>query len=112
MIEQTILDYLNSHVTEGVYMEVPADAPSKFYILQKTGSDRVNRINRATFALQSYAPSKYEAAEMNEEVKEFMLDGLIDEPDIANVTLNSDYDYTDTQSKRYRYQAVFDITHY
>ena len=32
--------------------------------------------------------------------------------DICAVRLNTDYTFTDTASKRFRYQAVFDITHY
>ena len=31
---------------------------------------------------------------------------------IVSVSLNSDYNYTDTTTKEYRYQAVFDIVHY
>ena len=49
---------------------------------------------------------------MNEEIKAEMLDGLITLGDIARVELNSDYNFTDTATKTYRYQAVFDITHY
>ena len=32
--------------------------------------------------------------------------------DICHCELNSNYNYTDTARKRYRYQAVFYITHY
>ena len=33
-------------------------------------------------------------------------------PEIGAVHLNSDYNFTDTAAKRYRYQAVFDVTYY
>ena len=49
---------------------------------------------------------------MNEEVIDVMLNGLITEGDIAKVDLNTDYNFTDTTTKQYRYQAVFDIVHY
>lgn len=62
-------------------------------------------------AIQSYADSMYEAAELNERVKTVMADAVALD-DITKVDLNSDYNYTDTANKRYRYQAVFDITHY
>ena len=46
----------------------------------------------------------------NENV-ETMLD--IDELDsISKCELNSDYNFTDTQQKKYRYQAVFNLTYY
>lgn len=113
MIETIILNYLNSiSGLPPVEMEVPKDPPAYFYILQKTGSSFDNRIYHSTFAVQSYAPSLYEAAEANEVIKDLMMNGLIEEGEIAKVSLNSDYDYTDTATKRYRYQAVFDIVHY
>lgn len=31
---------------------------------------------------------------------------------IGSVRLNSDYNFTDIEMKRYRYQAVFDIYYY
>lgn len=114
MIETVILDYLNSvdDLDAPVYMEVPKDPPTSFFLLDKTGSSLTNHIYRSTFVVQSYAPSLYEAAEANEIIKDIMLYGLLEEPQIASVTLNSDYDFSDTQTKRYRYQAVFDIVHY
>jgi hypothetical protein len=54
----------------------------------------------------------YEAATMNEEIKAAMLNSLITLGSVAKVDLNSDYNYTDTTTKTYRYQAVFDIVHY
>jgi hypothetical protein len=32
--------------------------------------------------------------------------------DVTRSALNSDYNFTDTASKGYRYQAVFDVIHY
>ena len=32
--------------------------------------------------------------------------------DVISCKLNSDYNYTDEETKRYRYQAVFDIRYY
>ena len=68
-------------------------------------------IKSATFAIQSYADSMFEAASLNEVVKEKMLD-IIGEKEITKVSLNSDYNFTDTATKKYRYQAVFDLKHY
>jgi hypothetical protein len=38
--------------------------------------------------------------------------GLVGLEEVSKVTLNSEYPYNDTQEKKYRYQAVFDIVHY
>ncbi len=53
----------------------------------------------------------YEAAVLNEEVKE-AVEGMITLDEVSKVSLNSDYNFTDTTTKEYRYQAVFDINYY
>lgn len=115
MIEITIYEFLNTNMTAPVYMEVPNNPPKVMVVLEKTGSSLLNHIKRSTFAIQSYGRSLQEAAELNESLKEIMMDGLdglasLDE--IVSVNLNSDYNFTDTTTKKYRYQAVFDIVHY
>ena len=47
---------------------------------------------------------------MNEKLVPVM-EGIVGISGISACHLNSDYDYTDTTSKRWRYQAVFDITY-
>jgi len=112
MIEEKVISYLNGlPLSATVYVSVPAQKPSKFFVIQKTGSSRINGVDSSTIAVQSYGSTLLEAAEMNQEVKEAMLD-FIEEPYISSVDLNSDYNYTDTTQKQYRYQAVFVITHY
>lgn len=110
MIETTILDYLSSVLPEPCSLEVPERPPARFVVLEKTGSSRENHINTASFAVQSYAPSLFEAAELNERVKAAM-DDLIQLPDIFSSKLDSDYNFTDTATKKYRYQAVYNITY-
>lgn len=111
MIEKTILDYLGQELPVPVFMERPATPPEKYVLVEKTGSGKHNQICDATLAIQSYAPSLYEAAELNETVKAVM-ESVVILSEICRASLNSDYNYTDTAMKAYRYQAVFDITHY
>ena len=121
MIEKTILDYLTEYftvdgvVTVPVVMQMPETVAnpgnSKFILLEKTGSSWENRIFSATVAIQSYAPTLYEAASLNKTVIDIMF-GALALDDITRVELNSDYNFTDTETKRPRYQAVFDIVHY
>lgn len=106
MIELTVLNYLSEELDVPVYMETPEEIPESYVLIQKTGSGRDNRVDRATFALQSIAPSLYEAAILNESVKAAM--DTMDEG-IFGADLNSDYEYTNQQTKQYRYQAVYDI---
>lgn len=114
MIEKIIYDYLSGldDLSAPVYTEVPEDMPSTFYLVEKTGGTLTNHISKSTIAIQSYAESLYEAIQMNAVIKEVMIYGLINSNEVANVSLNSDYNFTDTETKQYRYQAVFEITHY
>ena len=112
MIEEIVRDFLNRIVSYPVYMEIPKSSPSQFYIVEKTGSSESNHISSSTITIRSYADTLFKAAEMNADLKEVMLNQLIELNDISSVELNGDYNYTDTTTKRYRYQAVFDIVHY
>lgn len=111
MIEKIILDYLGTKLDVPVYMERQKTEPKKFVIIEKTGSSRTNMIDSSTVAIQSYATTLYQAAALNEAVKDAMED-IVEEDAIVKVSLNSDYNYTDTTEKIYRYQAVFDLVHY
>lgn len=111
MIEKIVLDYLNDCLSVPCYMEMPRNASGRFCVIEKTGSSVENHIYTATIAIQSYAPSMYLAAELNNDVKG-MMDLLDYLPEVARCELNSDYNFTDTGMRMYRYQAVFDIVHY
>lgn len=111
MVEKMIKDYLKQKLNMSVYLEEPVQKESEYLIVMKTGSSRRNHIPSAMITVRSYAASLSRAIDLNEEVKEAMYEA-IELPDIVKVELNSDYNYTDTETKRYRYQAVFDVTHY
>lgn len=112
MIEVTILNYLNENLENiTAYMERPANPPKSYVLIEKTGGGEENHIRHSTIAVKSIAESLFKAALLNEEVKDLM-SSAISLDDIAKVELNSDYNFTDTSTKQYRYQAVFDITHY
>lgn len=111
MIELIIKKYLDGHLSVPSFLERPETVPNSYVLFEKTGSSKSNYLPASTFAFQSYAPSMYEAAMLNEEVKE-AVEGMIVLDEISKISLNSDYNYTDTTTKEYRYQAVFDINHY
>ena len=111
MIEEIVLQHLAGQLEVPVGMEVPENPADTYCVLEKTGSGRRNRLDTATFAVQSCGPTMLEAARLNQRVKAAM-DRLAEHPKISRVQLNSDYNFTDTAQKRYRYQAVYDITFY
>ena len=111
MIEVVIKNYLDGHLSVPSFLERGPNVPKSFVIFEKTSSAKRNHITSATFAFQSYAPSMYEAAKLNEEVKQ-AVESMIELNEIGHIGLNADYNFTDTAKKEYRYQAVFDINYY
>ena len=110
MIAKTLLDYLDSALDVPVVMEAP-ERLTDYVLIDQTGSSRTNHIITTTFAIQSYGDSLYEAMVLNDEVK----DAMVDFAELGNVTrveLQTDYNYTNTATKQYRWQAVYLITHY
>ena len=108
MIESIIIKYLRDKLGIKVYAEIPESPPKEFIIVEKTSSGMEDYIYHATVALQSYSDTLLNAAVLNDKVKKAM-DVMIELPEISSSKLNSDYNFTDTATKRYRYQAVYNI---
>ena len=66
---------------------------------------------KASVAIQSYSATLLNAAKLNRDVKKAMFN-LTDLDKVISCSLDSDYNYTDEETKQYRYQAVFDIAFY
>ena len=111
MIEKTILDYLGEHLTVPVYMEEPINKPASYVLIERTGSSESDLIETTTLALQSYGASLYDAAALNMAVKA-RIKQAVELPSVSAVYINSDYNFTDTETKRYRYQCVAVVTHF
>lgn len=110
MIAKDLLDYLNEALSVGVYMEAPEET-TNYVLLDQTGTSRINHIITTTIAIQSYAPSLYGAMQLNGTVQAAM-DGFLSLAHVISVKLETDYNFTDTTTKQYRWQAVYSINHY
>lgn len=111
MVEKVVLDWLRAQLSVPVYMETPQTPPGEYVLLEKTGSGITNYIDRATLAIQSISSaSLYRAGQINEMVKAAM-DGIPARPEVFRAKRNTDYNFTDTRTKQYRYQAIYDMTY-
>lgn len=116
MIETTVLNYLKSALDDvTVLMELPevpsADYPSfpeKLVVVELVGRRVTDRLQRASIALQSYGTTLYNAALLDEQVRAAM-DAIPGSTDVAGAHLASNYNFTDPETKRYRYQSVFEL---
>ena len=115
MILPKLISYLSTQLSSGgtsiyVGMEAPEQL-SGYVLIDQTGSSTSNHITTTTIAVQSYGSSLYNALLLNESVKTAMFK-FVEEPEISSVKLETDYNFTNTATKQYRWQAVYEITHY
>lgn len=112
LIEATVISHLSRELnTDDVYAERPADPPDEFWLVEKAAAGETNHIQNAMIAVQSVSRgSLLRAAEMSKAAEKAMRT-LIKETDVSRCRLNSAYNFTDTETREYRYQAVFDINY-
>lgn len=110
LIEAIVISHLASELkTDNVFAERPADPPAQYYVIEKTSAGEKNHVSRATVAVQSISSgSMLEAAQMSKDAEKAMK-RLISVANVSAVRLNSAYNFTNPETKEYRYQAVFDI---
>ena len=111
MIEATIIRYLNLHLDVPAYAERPEKPDDSYVLIERTASSKSNKIPSMTIAIQCYAPSLLGAATLCEQVIAAM-DDITDLADISRCALNTAYNFTNTATKEYRYQAVFDLVYF
>lgn len=111
MIEIVIKKFLDENLKVPSFFEHTKNMPESFVIIEKTGSGGSDYVHSATFAFQSYAPSLQKAAELNEIVKK-TVEQLVTVNEVSGVHHNSDYNFTDTETQKYRYQSVYDINYF
>lgn len=111
MLETMLIAFLSE--TAPAFAEFPDEPPAdgRFFVVERVGGGTNEKLRTATVAVQCYGATLYAAAELSEALAGAM-EAFYDEPEICSVELDSCYNYTDTRTKRYRYQAVYDITHY
>lgn len=111
MIEDFTRDYLDKNVEQPVSVGRPSPMPPRCYAIKKGDSEVRNMIPTATITVYSYAPTEFEAATMNQAVKDQML-AMAELPQICRVALDTDFSSPDTEVKSPRYQAIFYVTYY
>ena len=110
LIEERVKGFLDAEFADDeikVCLEIPKDIPSSFVVFQLIGGGRENLIDACTLEFRSYAPSKYEAALLDEKVRDAM-DKLNETTDITT-QLGGRNDNPDTTLKRYRYRCYYNL---
>lgn len=108
MIEEIIKKHLEKKLNVKVLFEKPSPDKDVYILVEKIGSSKKNHLPSATFAFQSYGKKLFEAAQLNERLKN-AVESMIELDEIRGIGFEGDYNFTDTDTKKYRYQAVFEI---
>lgn len=113
MLEPILLRALEEATGCPAYMEQPEDKPERYFVLERTGGgERGAEQRSATVAVQSYGPTMLDAAALNEQVLDIARELQYKETSIISCEVNSTYNFTDTRTKRYRFQTVIDLVYF
>ena len=111
MIEKIVIDYLAAAQQLPVYAEKPVNQEGEYILIERIGGSEVNRIREATVVVQTIAGTLYRAAELAEEIRALMLD-IVSLNSVFYCSVNAGpYNYTDTDTKEYRYQTVYTLNY-
>jgi hypothetical protein len=115
LLEAVIIQFLNEsiRIPAPVFSDVPKERPDTFITVEQVGGATQNVvIDTASFAIQCYSTSRYNAAMLSEKVDNELRDEFIKSPYITRVKRNSFYNFPEENTKHSRYQLVVDITFY
>ena len=112
MLETKLIKFLSEALKVSVTAQRPERLSGRAVVIERIGGTRRDRMETVTVAVQSYGDTLLQAAELNETVKEAVLDGFYSRSDVAGCRLTSDYNFSDPSTKQNRYQAIFEIDLY
>lgn len=108
MIEKIVLDYLKEALEmDDIYLELPNELPDSFVVFHIIGRGKEDQINAVTIEFYSYGRTKFEAATLDERLREAMED-IATLPDIS-CRFGGGNDSPDETIKRPRYRAYFNL---
>lgn len=108
--EEFIVQYLANALSVPVSGDIPSPMPERFVTVEQVASKTENHVYHPRIAVQSWAGSRNDASDLNEEVKKAM-SAAVAAPEISRCALDTDYNFPELELKHPRYQALFDITY-
>lgn len=109
MIEFLMIKFLDAVLDVPTFAERPEKPPKSYVIAEKTSSGG-NFVTESTFTFYCYAETLARACKLSNQVKK-ILENTPPEW-ILKAEFQSDFNATETSTKKYRYICIFDIYHY
>lgn len=88
------------------FVQVPASRPEKFVTIERTGGKIDAFSDSPTFAVQAWAPTKAEAADLAKQAAAAIDSWPKTAPEVADATVESMYDFADPDSQSQRFQLT------
>lgn len=87
--------------------DVPAERPQRFVTVERTGGKQTPYVDHGTFAVQAWADTRAKAGELAQTVAANITMRLAkDNPNIAQASVESMYNFPDPDSATPRYQIT------
>ena len=102
-----LISYLGANVADA-YGSVPQDAPPEFLTVELTGDSDTGYSTSPTFAVQAWSDTDANAGALSLRVMEAMRSYAY-EPHVRKCSLNKRYEYPDPETRKPRYQLVYDL---
>ena len=111
-VEVSIISGLGTVLDVTVYADVPKNRPDSFVTVERTGGgrDAYGLIDRPTIAVQSWAKTRYEAAQLANTV-DAVMHSLVGYDGITSVVTNTITNFPSSDGVP-RYQGLYEITNH
>lgn len=97
---------LGSATAYKVYAQVPSTHPDSFVTIERTGGTIDAFSDSPTFAVQAWAPTKAAAATLATTLAQVIDRWPVSDPAVADVRIDSLYDFADPDSRSQRFQLT------
>ena len=108
-ITQFMVQYLSGALDVSVFGEIPAQPPTSFAVVEKLGGGLKNHIAESTLRLGCFADTLAHAEDLSLTVQA-AVEGMVALPEICSTEYGGSSNAT--ASKKYRYDVIWNITHY
>lgn len=109
-VERTVAKRLADATGLRFYLDVPAERPEEFATVELTGGTGDRFTRSAVLAVQSWAATRWRAAEMARAIAEAVPSLADDEQNIFRAVANGSYRWPDPESGHPRYQTTVELT--
>lgn len=109
IIEPIILDYLKNELDiDAVFFEIPSPIPETFVTIELINRSKTDHIESVTLEFMSYAPTMFEAATLDEKVRDAM-DCAVILDEVMSSKCGGGNNSTNTAIKKYCYRSYYNL---